>query len=127
LSLLLLAGKTVTDKLLQQKHEQELQHDTQQDQQQQPQQQLPHHQLDLLQLFKAGCPNLGVHQMARDLKAAAARGRRVHIAVLGPATDVACLLLHWPELAARAVEAVFWAPSLQVGPSNDSCDAVQGN
>jgi hypothetical protein len=64
----------------------------QQEQQEQQQQHVPHQQLDLLQLFKAGCPNLGVHQMKADLQAAAARGRRVHIAVLGPTTDVACLL-----------------------------------
>jgi hypothetical protein len=35
----------------------------QQEEQQQQQQHVPYRQLDLLQLFKAGCPNLGVHRI----------------------------------------------------------------
>jgi inosine-uridine nucleoside N-ribohydrolase len=87
----------------------------QQEKKEQQQQHVPHHQLDLLQLFKAGCPNLGVHQMKADLATAAARGTQVHIAVLGPTTDVACLLAHWPEVAKRAVEAVVFLGSQPAG------------
>jgi inosine-uridine nucleoside N-ribohydrolase len=53
--------------------------------------------------------------MKADLAAAAARGRREHIAVLGPTTDVACLLVHWPELAKVAVEAVVFLGSQPAG------------
>ncbi|KAF6251160.1 Inosine/uridine-preferring nucleoside hydrolase domain-containing protein [Scenedesmus sp. NREL 46B-D3] len=108
------AGETSAGDMQHQRQQELLQHQTQGTQQQQQQQQ-PHHQLDLLQLFKAGCPNLGVHQMKTDLEAAAARGRTVHIAVLGPTTDVACLLAHWPDLAQKAVEAVVFLGSQPAG------------
>jgi hypothetical protein len=35
--------------------------------------------------------------------------------VLGPTTDVACLLVHWPELAKAAVDAVVFLGSQPAG------------
>jgi hypothetical protein len=37
------------------------------------------------------------------------------LSVLGPTTDVACLLVHWPELAKAAVEAVVFLGSQPAG------------
>jgi hypothetical protein len=37
------------------------------------------------------------------------------LSVPGPTTDVACLLVHWPELAKAAVEAVVFLGSQPAG------------